>query len=372
MTRRLHRWSYTVIVCIAACQGDEAPSANSAEPAAMMEPKQSAAAAGSSKGSMALGTAEMPAAPSGGARPAMPSGANVPPAAGGGERPSTASTAGAPATASSAMAAGSSADPKPAAAASCELPTTYTRATRSTLELSWPETIALTAGKGTFVTWGKVTYTKRSDGSLEIESHPCGSRLPVATLSELVGGLKSVAQVPLAAFDSPSMPTTRRTIMPRADRSLTFRASTPLGTMLSDPDAEWPSPAMLVPFDHDGDGSPGVTSLPIEGPEYGKIPTSIAQLEFLDRLYLAIRFRLQVSVTPACSGTAMGTIEPLSLDSTVIGCHVEDRDDCDETELRFIQDGRINYTLGKSGTWTEVEVPQDASCADVRAALPPP
>lgn len=388
MTRRIQRWGCTVLVCIAACQSDEAPSASGAEPAAMTEPTQSAAgspaATGSGGSSTVPNTGAMPAAASGGARPAMSGAANAPAAAGGPEQSATPSTAGAPAAASDAMAgtgsAGSSADSKPAkqpaenpsAAASCEPPNTYTRATRSALELSWPETLVFTAGTGTLVTWGKVTYTKRSDGALEMESRPCGSVSPAVTLTELAGGLKSAAQIPFTAFDSPNMPTLRTTIMPREDRSLSFRYNTPLGTMLSDPDAEWPSPSMLVPFDHDGDGSPGVTVVPLEGPEYAKAPTSISQLEFVDRLYVASRIGAQVSVTPACSGTAVGTIEPLGFDTTVVGCHVEDRDDCDETEVRFFRNGQPIYTLGKSGNWTEVEVPQDATCADVRAALPPP
>ena len=388
MTRRIYPWGYAMIVCIAACRSDEAPSESGAAPAAMTDSAQSAAgspaAVDGGEGSTVTRAAGMPAAASGGELPAMSSAANAPAAAAGGERIQPPTTAGAPAAASSAMAgmgaAGSSADPKPAdpeaknppAAASCELPNTYTRAARSALEISWPETLASTAGTGTFVTWARVTYTKGADGTLEMESHPCGSLMPVATLSDLVGGLKSAAQVPQTAFDSPNMPTTRATIMQREDRSLTFRSGAPLGTMLSDPDAEWPSAERLVPVDHDGDGLPGVTSVPLEGPEYLAPPTSISLSEFLDRLYLATRLRVQVSLTPACSGTAVGTIEPRAFNSTVVGCHVKDRDDCDETELQFIRDHRPNYTLGKSGTWTEVEVPEDASCADVRAALPPP
>jgi hypothetical protein len=294
--------------------------------------------------------------------------------------PDTAATPAASGAMASAGSAGSSSDSKPAeqpaknppAAASCELPNTYTRATRATVEVSWPETLALTAGTGKLVTWGKVTYTKRSDGAIEMESRPCGSLQPVMITSELVGGLKSATQIPFKAFDSPNMPALRTVIMQRPDRSFTFRFGIPLGTMLSDPDDKWPSPTMLEPFDHDGDGSPGVTTLPLDGPEYTVPPTSISLQGSIDRLYLASRMRIQVSVTPACSGTAVGPIEPLGFDSTIVGCHVKNGDDCNEAELDFIRAGRFNYTLGKSGGWAEVEVPKDASCADVRAALPAP
>jgi hypothetical protein len=219
--------------------------------------------------------------------------------------------------------------------------------------------------------WSMVTYTRSSAGTLELEARPCGALTPVATTTAVAGGLKSSNQVPFSAFESPNMPVERATATQREDRSLSFAIGMLLGAMLPDPDGAWPSAANLVAFDHDGDGSPGLTAIPLEGPEYVVPPTSIAQTEFIDRVYIATRARLQVSITPACSGTANGTVEPLDSHFSIIGCHVKGRDDCNASERRFITNS-LRYVQGASGTWTEVEVPPDASCADVRAALPTP
>jgi hypothetical protein len=259
-----------------------------------------------------------------------------------------------------------------AAAASCELPNMYTRAARLTLGLTWPETLAFTAGAGTFVMWAKVASTRSSAGALELDLRPCGALTPTMTATALVGGLKSSVQFPFSAFDSPNMPVDRLAVAQREDRSLTFALSTVLGALLADPDGAWPSAASLVPFDHDGDGLPALTAIPLEGPDYVATPSSVAQTEFLDRLYIAARIRLRVSITPTCSGAADGAIEPLGFNQSVVGCHVKDRDDCTASETRFITNQSPRLTLGGSGTWTEVEIPPGASCADVRAALPAP
>lgn len=248
----------------------------------------------------------------------------------------------------------------------------YARAARLTLELTWPETLGFLGGAGKFVLWAKVTHSRSSAGALELGLRPCGALLPEATTTVLAGGLKASVQVPPSAFDSPNMPTDQLTVTQREDRSLTFAINTVLGAMLPDPNGAWPSSASLVPLDHDGDGSPGVTALPLEGPEYTLPPSSVAQTEFLDRLSIAARVRVRVSVTPACTGTADGTLEPLGFNSTIVGCHVKDRDGCVASETRFIASQMPRYMLGSSGAWTEVEVPQAANCADVRAALPAP
>jgi hypothetical protein len=353
-----------MFVCIVACS-DQAPpaavpSTGSAEPAAMIDTESSAAGAPADSGGV----------------PAVPSAASAPAAADSGIDPATPSAAGAPAAAGSGMAstgsAGSRASANPSAAANCELPNSYTRAARLTLELTWPETIAFVAGAGTLAMWAKVTYTRSSAGALELALRPCGALLPEATASALAGGLKSSTQVPATAFDSPNMPIDRTAVTQREDRSLTFAISTVLGAMLPDPDGAWPASQSLVAFDHDGDGSPGLTALPIEGPDYLAPPSSISQLETLDRLYIATRARVRVSITPACSGAADGLVEPLGFNSSVVGCHVKGRDECTASEMQFIANGSPRYMLGASGTWTEVEVPPEASCTDVRAALPAP
>lgn len=368
MTRRLDQLGCALFMCIAACQRDAAPPAaappaaasttGSAERAAIMDPMPSGADTSRE-------------------RPATLDVAGASAAAGSGT--ASASRAGAGAAARSGSAGASAAtEPdlqptgNPSAADSCALPNTYARASLLTLELTWPETLAFVGGTGTLVMWTKLAYTRSSAGALELDARPCGWVTPPTTTTELASGLQMAVQVPFSAFDSPSMPVDKLTVTQAEDRSLTFAYGTVLGAMLPDPAGTWPNAESLVPFDHDGDGSPGLTFFPLEGPEYVAPPSSISQLEVLDRLYVAVRARMQVSIAPACSGSAVGTVEPLAFNLDVVGCHVKNGDECDASEKRFIASSNPRYMLGASGTWTEVEVPQDASCADVRAALPPP
>lgn len=372
-----------MLVCMAACHDDEAtlvtaPMTAGAGPATTMAPQPSVAGA--------------PAAAASGGSFAAPSPAGAPAAAVSGGSSATASAAGASAAAGSSgssaagagMAntggAGSSAGTAPAkgppanpsAAPSCELPDTYTRAVRTSFDLTWSESIALLGGVGKAVFWAKVSYTRSSAGAPELAVRPCGLITPEARTTEVAGGLKAGFQVPFTAFDATEMLLDPITGTRGDDRSLTFAASAVVGAMLPDPDGEWPSSASLVSVDNDGDGLPGITALMLEGPGYAAAPTSLAQLETVDRAYIALRARLRVSITPVCSGVADGKVEPLGFNFSILGCHVKDRDACTASELRFIANGVPRFMPGASATWTEVELPRAASCADVRAALPAP
>jgi hypothetical protein len=240
-----------------------------------------------------------------------------------------------------------------------------------TVELTWSETLALVGGSGKAVVWTKVSYARSAGGPTELTMRPCGLHIPDVTTSALGGGLKA-GFVPITAFDAGTMLPNLVTSAQSDGRGLTFAASLVVGTMLTDPAGPWPSSANLEPFDHDGDESPGITARPLEGPGYAAPPTSIANLETLDRAYMAMRAGLRVSITPACSGITDGKVEPFGFNVSIIGCHVKDRDACTASELRFVANGMPRFMLGTSGTWTEVEIPKDASCADVRAALPAP
>jgi hypothetical protein len=275
---------------------------------------------------------------------------------------------------SAAAAAGSSSPATPSsddtAATSCMLPERYARANRVALDLSWPETLIWVAGSGQFVAWLKNTYQRQPDGSTLVESRLCGALMPIMTSTDFVGGLKSSAQIPLSTFDNPSLPVMHSTLGLQTHVAETRDLTMVLGAALPDPQGAWPTGSALMTADDDGDGAPGMTVLPERGPEFLEPPTSVSQLEFIDRLYIAARARVVVTLTPTCSGASDGRVEPLAFDSNPVGCHVKDRDDCTPEELRFVNTQNPRYKLGQSGSWVEADIPLDASCETVRATMP--
>ena len=258
----------------------------------------------------------------------------------------------------------------PPAAFSCDEP--FARATRMTLTVSWPETLGLVGGSGPLVTWSKKIYSKSPEGNLLVESRPCGTLAPTLTTTALAGGLKSMISVPLTVFDDPAIPVSRRMLSWQEGTPVTLLEAGVLGATLTDPEGAWPSIAELVPADHDGDGAPGMTSVPQEGPDYQSPPTNISQIEFLDALYTASRLKVERSFTPTCDADQDGPLRALAFDTTVLGCHVKDRGNCTDDELAFITAQRVRFALEPAGLWMEANVPLDASCEAVRTALPVP
>lgn len=226
------------------------------------------------------------------------------------------------------------------------------------------------AGSDQFVAWLKNTYQMQPDGSTLVESRPCGALMPIITSSDFVGGLKSSAQIPFSAFESPSLPVLHSTLRVQANTPVTRDLTMVLGATLRDPQGAWPMGSELTPSDDDGDGAPGMTVVPEEGPEFLQAPTSVSQLEFIDRLYIATRARVTITATPTCDGASQGTLEPLAFDSSMVGCHVKDRDACTAEELRFVTTQNPRFKLGQTGSWVEADIPLDASCETVRATLP--
>jgi len=283
------------------------------------------------------------------------------------------------AAAGAGAAAGAAAPAAPTAGAAapelpaCDLPPEYTRASRAAIELIWPATIGIEGGTGTLIAWSKIKYIRQPDGTTRTESHACGTLTPTVTTSAVAGGLKSSMQVPLTAYDQPSMPMYSGTLTAAGTMSILDPGPMVIGAALSDDSGAWPATEALMPFDHDGDGAPGLTALPITGAGYLTPPSSVSQTEFLDGVYIASRVRLKVPLAEnVCASMQQAALEPVSFDYTIVGCHVEARGDCTAAEARFISTQSPKFKAGKSGSWLEAEVAASATCADVRAALPPP
>jgi hypothetical protein len=58
-----------------------------------------------------------------------------------------------------------------------------------------------------------------------------------------------------------------------------------------------------------------------------------------------------------------------AFDNHVVGCHIEGGAECSADQADFVDQNRMRYMV-TSATYEAKVVPDDASCGDVRAALP--
>jgi hypothetical protein len=121
--------------------------------------------------------------------------------------------------------------------------------------------------------------------------------------------------------------------------------------------------------DADGDGSPALTALPKIGGGFVAPPTSILQTSRVDKVYIVTRNSASSTITrTACDQvTSMTTYS--HFDNHVVGCHVMGGGECTSGDANFVDTNRTIYEV-KSATVQSKLMSDDASCADIRAALP--
>lgn len=316
------------------------------------------------------------AAPAGPAAPSQPEpqpamshvvGARGPaePAAGSGAPP------GAVTPAARNEAAASPAAPAPAAKSGDDTcPERFTVATRARVEMSWPETIGYLAGTGVLQTWNKITHTRNATGTT-LELVPCGVATPVVTTTVLLDNILLANEIPVAAFDRPSMPRYTGSSVSTDGEQVIDTAAMALGTSVAELAVSWPHRTELPLVDHDGDGKPGITALPKHGGDYGLPPADVGQTEHADEIYLASRTGLRYRTRQAlCEAHVEGTVEPLGFDYTIVGCHLLSGADCKANQVNLLDNNDPAFTLGAQGHWVSVPLAPTATCADVLAALP--
>jgi hypothetical protein len=253
-------------------------------------------------------------------------------------------------------------------AGSC--PSKYATAMRMRVDMSWPDTVAYWGGKGLMQAWSKITYTTTAAGTT-VESVPCGVALPVVTSTPLLDGVQFANDIPVSAFDQPSMPRFVGRAEWRAGELVLDVGASVLGAALSDPGATWPFRTALQLADHDGDGKPGITAFAKKDPPFGLPPVDVAMTKYIDATYIASRTTLRLTAArEGCSALVEGDVEPLMFDYTIVGCHLVDGGDCAEREVNLINNQSPKFTLGSGGTWRSVLIDANARCADVRTALP--
>jgi hypothetical protein len=247
-----------------------------------------------------------------------------------------------------------------------------THAVHTVVQVSWSSR-AVKSGTGNVHIWTRIKLADTGkDATFEMEASPCGSILPVITTIPLAGGKMILAEIPDAAWEAPSMPRFTHQAT-RSGKMLSFDAGVALvGLSMPDPEAAWPETAKEVtPVDHDGDGNPGVTAIPRADDGYAAPPTSLAQSQHVDKMYLAIRNAITMQLTAADDDpdTYTGTANVTKFDSHVVGCHIQGGGNCSTSDRDFIDQNNVTFNV-KSASVKLVRVAADATCADVRATLP--
>ena len=88
-----------------------------------------------------------------------------------------------------------------------------------------------------------------------------------------------------------------------------------------------------------------------------------------DNLYLVSRTAVGLTGKTTTCEEQSGTATIKYFDSHVVGCHVKGASECTPTQADFIDQSRSIYQA-TTGTFKSKKIADNATCADVRAALP--
>jgi hypothetical protein len=252
-------------------------------------------------------------------------------------------------------------------------PTDYTMATHIVMDVKWPKKTyfgitIVEAGSGKVHIWTKSDFAE--DGSTaEVVSRSCGSTLPPITA---LGGEKLLPEIPNASWDEKTMPTFTGTATKTGNKILAEPGVALVGLTMGNPTGPWPSvgDALKMGVDHDNDGKKGIKAIPKSGGGYSLIPVDAGRSKRADRVDLAIRNLMTLSSTvEGCPETYNGTADVSLFDNHIIGCHVKDGGECNQTQRDFVDSNRTVYEV-TAATFTAKRIDADATCANVRAALP--
>jgi hypothetical protein len=268
-----------------------------------------------------------------------------------------------------------------AAPGGCPVQKNLTLAVHIVMDASWPSTLSTAAGTDKIHVWN---LTKVQVNGTELsgdDTRTCGTVLPPFNLSgagQLVtGGQKVHIEFPFSIWEAPTIPRLRsqgRLSGWNPGSMLNIDGTVALiGLTMDDPAAAWPEDYTgIKAVDADGDGKPGFTAIPKSGDGFVQPPTGIDLLRRpppTDQIYVASRtvIGLQGMLT-SCTDVS-GPAQVMFFDSHVVGCHVRGGADCTADQTDFVDQGRTIYKIN-GATFTAKQIPENATCADVRAALP--
>lgn len=248
--------------------------------------------------------------------------------------------------------------------------------------VSWPVApFVLDGGTGVLQQWD---LTEQVQQGADVYSHtvPCMIFLPDLQ-SNLLGGFQKYGiRFPPDLFDKGGIPTTDFVLHGSVSSAGISVQTDPFAilvglTMTNPTTTPWPGTHALTLQDQDLDNSPGVTVIPATGPGYSLPPVDASLATYADRIYIAERtisklygpltscdqVALTVEVTPVAGETT-------GIQSSVVGCHVQNGMACTQAQSDFVDAIRPQYTPTGVGTSTSVRMPAGSKCSDVRNRFP--
>lgn len=210
---------------------------------------------------------------------------------------------------------------------------------------------------------------------------PCMIFLPDLQSSLFGGFQKYGIRFPTDLFDKGGIPATDFVFHGSVSSSGISVQTDPFAilvglTMTNPTTTPWPGTHYLTLQDQDFDTAPGVTVIPATGQGYSLPPVDLSG-NYADKVYIAERTisKLYGPLT-SCDQVAL-TVEivPVAgettgIQSSVVGCHIQNGGDCTQTQSDFVDAIRPQYTPTGVGTSISVRMPTGSTCADVRAKFP--
>jgi len=260
-------------------------------------------------------------------------------------------------------------------AGSCPTQAKGTVGNKITLRVTWPETLGVEAGSADVVIWTKASLDfvgNEVTGSVQ----PCGSVVPPLQTKQIVGGQKVQPLIPDGVWDSTGIPKSSvQGTISGFDPGATVAmkpVGTGVGAELASPVTDaWPdSWADVTTNDPDGDGNPGMTALPnttdgFVAPPLGIDPSGPRA----EKLFLATRTVVELQGTRDTCTSAKGKALVTKFDNHVVGCLATGGAACTPDQVDFIDANRVIYEIGEA-TYEMKQIPEGATCAEVRKLLP--
>ena len=265
-------------------------------------------------------------------------------------------------------------------AGACPAQTAFTLAVHVQMNASWPAGTATNKGMGTIHLWNRAKFNANGL-QLTGETASCGSVLPPFTLNALgsvaANGSMVSIDVPNSVWDTPTIPKFPNSgTLSGWDPGSTIKIVPTIalvGLKMDDPMAAWPmSYTAINTVDADGDGKAGFTAIPRQGGGFVAPPLQVTLFGLgptADQVYLATRTVVQLDGKMDSCTNQSGMVTVKFFDSHVVGCHVKGGGECTPAQIDFVDTSRTNYTIS-GGTFTSKKVADDATCANVRDALP--
>jgi len=263
-------------------------------------------------------------------------------------------------------------------ASACNLAGTW--GTYITSPVTWKGTLALASGNGHLREWLLSTRTQNGNKTVD-KAVPRAIQLPDFKGSTLAGGEKYGLRFPLPSFDKGKVPaTTLNGTLSGATVGSTF--STPdtallLGlSMKNATKATWPAAGSITPRDDDADGNPAFTTNAATGAGYANFPLDLLKNGRADRLYVATRTVAALSGKLTNCKQIDGSVKfavlggTPAINSHILGCRKVGGGSCNGTQRNFVDANSPAFTPGAGSTMKSVKLAANATCADVRKALP--